>query len=475
MVFSLPDMDPAAAQQYEYIVVGSGAGGGTLAARLAEKGRRVILLEAGGDARELEGGDPLNPGLQRLPDDYDVPAFHSLASENDALSWSFFVGHQSDRSLDRLDPEVHGAAWRSRGGRHFLPPCRHARWMHGAQRDDLRLPAQCRLGPHCLVDGRLDVVGVVDATVFRASGELPSSADLPLAVAPGHQPDAARLERLVAGRDRSSDRGAHRSSSAPGRHRGGAGGGPRCTELLAAHPLVPARRLRSERLAPGPRQCAGIRYLPLTTDHRRRFGTRERLLDVAKRFPGLLTISLDTLATRVLLRRQPPRVCGRGPEGGAVISRACRAESRAWRTGTVYASREVILCGGAFNSPQLLMLSGIGRPEVLREHEIPTRVALPGVGRNLQDRYEVSVVSQMDFPEWDIFKGATFRSGDAAYVKWRTRRAGSVCDQRIGAHGVHTVDAGRSAAGPVLHGAGGALRRLQARVFGDASVRTGIF
>ena len=45
-------------------------------------------------------------------------------------------------------------------------------------------------------------------------------------------------------------------------------------------------------------------------------------------------------------------------------------------------------------------------------------MALPGVGRNLQDRYEVSVVSRMDFPEWRIFRGATFRRGDAAYRRW---------------------------------------------------------
>src|SRR4029077_4910302 len=92
--------------------------------------------------------------------------------------------------------------------------------------------------------------------------------------------------------------------------------------------------------------------------------------------------------------------------------------------GTAYASREVILCGGVFNTPQLLMLSGIGPSDVLGEHRIQERVALPGVGRNLQDRYEVSVVSRMDFSEWDIYKGASFCAGDAAYQRWKTRGKG---------------------------------------------------
>src|SRR5690606_10591071 len=47
--------------------------------------------------------------------------------------------------------------------------------------------------------------------------------------------------------------------------------------------------------------------------------------------------------------------------------------------------REVILSGGAFNSPHLLMLSGIGPAAELREHGIPVLADLPGVGSNLQD------------------------------------------------------------------------------------------
>ena len=61
----------------DYVVIGSGAGGGTLAARLAEAGMRVILLEA--------GGDPLHTEAAGLPEDYEVPAFHPLASEHPAM------------------------------------------------------------------------------------------------------------------------------------------------------------------------------------------------------------------------------------------------------------------------------------------------------------------------------------------------------------------------------------------------------
>ena len=55
------------------------------------------------------------------------------------------------------------------------------------------------------------------------------------------------------------------------------------------------------------------------------------------------------------------------------------------------ARREVILCGGAINSPQLLLLSGIGPPRQLERCGIALRHALPGVGRNLMDHMQVPV------------------------------------------------------------------------------------
>jgi 4-pyridoxate dehydrogenase len=61
---------------------------------------------------------------------------------------------------------------------------------------------------------------------------------------------------------------------------------------------------------------------------------------------------------------------------------------------SIRATRELILCAGSINSPQLLMLSGIGDPDHLREVGIDVRVPLPGVGRNLQDHYSTGLVHE---------------------------------------------------------------------------------
>ena len=90
------------------------------------------------------------------------------------------------------------------------------------------------------------------------------------------------------------------------------------------------------------------------------------------------------------------------------------------------ARREVILCGGAFGSPQLLMLSGIGPRDELSAHGIETRHDLPGVGQNLQDHldYVISYTSKRrdvtglgPVGLWDLGKAALRwkRHGDGAF------------------------------------------------------------
>jgi 4-pyridoxate dehydrogenase len=86
-------------------------------------------------------------------------------------------------------------------------------------------------------------------------------------------------------------------------------------------------------------------------------------------------------------------------ETGALVTRIVFEGNRAvgveyskdGQTAVLRAEREVLLCGGVINSPQVLMLSGIGDPDELAAHGIPVKVALKGVGKNLQDHLSVGV------------------------------------------------------------------------------------
>src|SRR5690349_21502032 len=61
----------------------------------------------------------------------------------------------------------------------------------------------------------------------------------------------------------------------------------------------------------------------------------------------------------------------------------------------VHARKEVILAGGTYNSPQILQLSGVGSPDLLRPLGIEVRHALPGVGEGLQDHYAPRSVARV--------------------------------------------------------------------------------
>ncbi len=170
--------------------------------------------------------------------------------------------------------------------------------------------------------------------------------------------------------------------------------------------------------------AVGVRYTPLTTRNHARMGTRERVLETAQKYPDRLQIELDALVTRVILDEQN-RATGVEYLKGERLYRAHGQPATAPGVlSQAQATREVILCGGAFNTPQLLMLSGIGPREVLEPLGIPIRVELPGVGKNLQDRYEVGVVNRMSFAQWKILEGLTFSRGDRAYQEWADRREG---------------------------------------------------
>jgi choline dehydrogenase/4-pyridoxate dehydrogenase len=99
-------------------------------------------------------------------------------------------------------------------------------------------------------------------------------------------------------------------------------------------------------------------------------------------------------------------------ETGALVSRIELDRNRAvgvtYRKGgatiQVRAEREVLLAGGVINSPQVLMLSGIGDPEALRAAGIKTQVALRGVGKNLQDHVTAMISFERKPPSGTIHK-----------------------------------------------------------------------
>lgn len=150
-----------------------------------------------------------------------------------------------------------------------------------------------------------------------------------------------------------------------------------------------------------------------------RCNTRMAYLDPAQGRANL-TVMTETLAQRVLLDSSTDK-----PRATGILA------SSAGRDITLHARREVILCGGAFNSPQLLELSGIGRREVLSAAEVPMMHEMPMVGENLSE-HVYSPIAYRTTPEVSWNSKLSSPIGQAALtLRWLTTRSGPMSSNSI--------------------------------------------
>jgi choline dehydrogenase len=123
----------------------------------------------------------------------------------------------------------------------------------------------------------------------------------------------------------------------------------------------------------------GAGYYQLTTRQGRRGSTAQGYLKPVERRPNL----------KVITHAEVEGIALDGKRASGVRY-LVDSERR-----TIKASREVLLAAGAIGSPQILELSGIGQPDVLENAGVDVRHALPGVGENLQDHYQVRFIYEM--------------------------------------------------------------------------------
>ncbi|PBP28084.1 alcohol dehydrogenase, partial [Diplocarpon rosae] len=382
--------------EYEYIVVGSGAGGGPLACRLAMAGHKTLLIEAGDD----QGGN-INT---------TVPGYQALVTEDPKLRWDVFVNHYQDQQRAQRDPKY---TWEVSPYSYHVGPNPPA----GAKPLGILYPRAGTLGG-CITHNALifitphasdwDGIASITGDNSWAATNMNQYLDKVYQWLPTQPTDPTILlkdlkltQHLV----------------------GGAavmGEGP--TPINAVSGLAKTLLVDpNSRLNPARDSTEGLFQIPLIMKDGVRTAVRDFITStVAQGYP--LTVRQNCFVTKIIFDMTGSTPVATGVEfmDGKQLYRASPLSGAAGIKGIAKATKELILSGGAFNTPQLLKLSGIGPQAELQKFGIPVVKDLPGVGTNLQDRYEigVNVKHPTDFP---ILEGCTFdnKPQDKCLSQWQ--------------------------------------------------------
>ncbi|TAQ86024.1 hypothetical protein B7494_g5653 [Chlorociboria aeruginascens] len=383
----LPLLIAAQNLSYEYIVVGSGPGGGPLAANLARAGHSVLLLEAGDDQGNNTNVTITNNFL--------------LAYVAPNTRWDFFVAHSDD---EERELEYIHTTWRTVDGQFYVgldPPA-------GAVRLGVWYPRAGMLGGCAMNNGAniampatadwkhvADIMGdnswleenmrqylvKLESCNYLPNGSTPThgfdgwlqTSQFPTSWANSTSEDGTIIAELTA------EKTGWKAADLP---------------QLAARDMNAADPNRDESLGifgPLTHDKNGIRSDPDIYIH--------ATLDDPNNYP--LTVQLNTLVTKVIFDTTGPVPKATGVEflqGPHLYSAdPLYNASQEGIPGQAFASREVIISGGVFNSPQILKLSGVGNATELESFNIQVIKDLPGVGRNMQDNYEAGIMGQYEY------------------------------------------------------------------------------